>query len=165
MKTTTYWKQVREVCDKATPGNAVEAGFDHDSDLHEFAIEYPDETPIIGGFYREVDRTFYLTARTALPAALDDIEDLRAGQQNDDRDYRRLTAEIERLRTALADTYGIVKRAFITIGEDGRPMSDVNPSAQARIKGALREHVGAALGDDCVPGCLCSKCRAALGKP
>jgi hypothetical protein len=140
----SYWKQVREACDKATQGNAVEAGFDAESDLHEVAIEggnqcYPRETPIVGGFYFEVERDFYLTAKVALPLAL---------------------ARIEELEAELRDTYGKVKYAFAYVDDDGRRTSeDISPTAQTRIKGVLREHIAAAIGDGCIPGCLCMKCK------
>jgi hypothetical protein len=97
MKPADYWKQVRDVCDKATRGPWSDE-------------EYPDIISSDGcwsvlnsemGFVLANDAAFIALARTALPEALDEIDSLRAGQQNDDRDHRRLTAEIERLRTAL----------------------------------------------------------------
>jgi hypothetical protein len=106
VKTADYWKQVREVCDKATAG-PWKAWKKNVADWTTTGVEGPEFYDDNGNDYVDVLREcfrnaeFIAMARTALPEALDEIDSLRAGQQNDDRDHRRLTAEIERLRTAL----------------------------------------------------------------
>jgi hypothetical protein len=130
-----YWKQVSEACDKATPGPWTDGN-------------YPDITTEDGctavlnsemGFVLADDAEFIALSRTALPLAL---------------------ARIEELEAALRDTYGKVKYAFAYVDADGRRTSeDISPTAQARIKGVLREHIAAAIGDGCIPGCLCMQCK------
>ena len=60
----------------------------------------------------------------------------------------RLGAEVattQRLKAALRHSYAIVKAAFVSKRADGRYWNDVDPSAQVRIKAALREHIDAAI--------------------
>jgi hypothetical protein len=140
----SYWKQVREACDKATPGpwhTVDEQGtpWNIDSaDGDSVAMSHQ----LVGDrnhAMRKANAEFIALSRTALPLAL---------------------ARIEELEAALRDTYGKVKYAFAYVDADGRRTSeDISPTAQARIKGVLREHIAAAIGDGCIPGCLCMQCK------
>jgi hypothetical protein len=72
MKPSDYWKQVREVCDKATAGPWSQI---LDGDDRWFIEADSDEE--VARRLNENNADFIALARTALPEALDEIERLR----------------------------------------------------------------------------------------
>jgi hypothetical protein len=161
VKPANYWKQVREVCDKATAGPwkvmkcRWAAAGEACSVNQESAVNYYDDTIFKSDNYDECthivsepDAAFIALARTALPEALDEIDSLRAGQQNDDRDHRRLTAEIERLREVL-----------------GRLSSPSWPCEVVQDMNAMSRRADAQLVAEKTVGEMSGIARAALGKP
>lgn len=72
----------------------------------------------------------------------------------------RLEKRVDELETALNEVYPLVKRSFTYKDSNGRYTSDdVFPSAQSRIKAALREHIEHVLGGGKITGCLCQLCK------
>jgi hypothetical protein len=72
VKPADYWKQVREVCDKAPPGPWSQILDDNDRWLIE-----ADNDEEVARRLNENNAAFIALARTALPEALDEIERLR----------------------------------------------------------------------------------------
>lgn len=156
MKPADYWKQVREVCDKATagpwkhvyvPGRRT-PGWPGEPGEHRLVPNGHMWAPIDAHDPDSEDAAFIAMARTALPEALDEIDSLRAGQQNDDRDHRRLTAEIERLREVL-----------------GRLSSPSWPCEVVQDMNAMSRRADAQLVAEKTVGEMSGIARAALGKP
>lgn len=75
MTTADYWKQVREACDKATPGPWEATVDDHGDDWLELSY-----TIVLGSDHDnwKDDAAFIALSRTALPLALARIEELEA---------------------------------------------------------------------------------------
>ena len=151
-------RAIRERCERATPGPWE---IDHEGLVRTASPEMLDEPIVLASTYpgeegrlqwSTEDRAFIAHARADLPAALAEIERLRARPTLTEEQAETLTDMIESVESPASEGWTLPSGQNVIIKAPGGHLSIVHTSSLQRWAGKLREILDAARGETGEPG-------------